>query len=335
MAGTSNGRRVTSGDVAREAGVSRATVSYVLNDNPHQKIPEATRRRVWDAAARLGYAPSAAARALRTGRSDVVLGLLPDWPIEHVLGRLIQQLTNAFAEHELTFLVHSSAPPARPLREIWKAMTPAAVLALDEFPESEADTMRTAGIEVVMALHGSVRGELRPPLVSEEPIGTLQARHLGGSHRRLGYAYPDLPRLGVLARPRLDGVRKVCAELGLPEPDVRTVPLEPSGAAEAVKAWLAADPPVTGVCAFNDEVAIAVLAALQSLGLRAPQDLAVIGVDDIPGAALAQPPLTTVVRDAGTIARGLARRLVDTLEGKQVPTDPIQDPLRIHVRESA
>ncbi|MGW1030027.1 LacI family DNA-binding transcriptional regulator [Streptomyces sp. NPDC002577] len=335
MAGTTSGRRVTSGDVAREAGVSRATVSYVLNDTPHQKIAEATRRRVWEAAAKLGYAPSAAARTLRTGRSSIVLGLLPDWPIEHVLGRLIQRLTSAFAEHELTFLVHSSAPPARPLREIWKALTPAAVLALDEFPESEADAMRAVGIEVVMVVRGSVQGELRPPVVSEEPIGAVQARHLVASHRRLGYAYPDLTRLGALAQPRLDGVRKVCAELGLPAPDVRTVPLEQAGAAEAVKAWLAADPPVTGICAFNDEVAMAVLAAMRSLGLRAPQDLAVIGVDDIPGAALAQPPLTTVVRDTDAIAQGLARRIVDTLDGKQVPSDPIEDPLRVRVRESA
>ncbi|GAA3829125.1 LacI family DNA-binding transcriptional regulator [Streptomyces phyllanthi] len=335
MAGTSNGRRVTSGDVAREAGVSRATVSYVLNDTPHQKIPEATRRRVWDAAARLGYAPSAAARALRTGRSDIVLGLLPDWPIEHVLGRLIQQLTNAFAEHELTFLVHSSAHPARPLREIWKTVTPAAVLALQDFPESEADAMRAAGIEVVMAMHGSAQGKARPPLVSEEPIGAAQARHLADAHRRLGYAYPDLTRLGVLARPRLEGVRKVCDELGLPEPDVRTIPLDPDRAVEAVKAWLAADPPVTGICAFNDDVAMAVLVALQSLGLRAPHDLAVIGVDDIPGAALARPPLTTVVRDTDAVARGLARRIIDALEHRQAPVGPIQDPLRIHVRESA
>lgn len=158
MAGTSKGGRVTSGDVAREAGVSRATVSYVLNDTPHQKIAEATRRRVWEAAARLGYAPSAAARTLRTGRSDIVLGVLPDWPIQHVLGRLIQQLTNAFAEHEFTFLVHSSARPARPLREIWRALTPAAVLALSEFPETEAEAMRAVGIEVVMTLHGSAPG---------------------------------------------------------------------------------------------------------------------------------------------------------------------------------
>ncbi|WP_425247545.1 LacI family DNA-binding transcriptional regulator [Streptomyces sp. NEAU-NA10] len=328
-------RRVTSGDVAREAGVSRATVSYVLNDTPHQKIPETTRQRVWEAAARLGYAPSAAARSLRTGRSDIVLGLLPDWPIEHVLGRLVQQLTNAFAEHELTFLVHSSAHPVRPLREIWKALTPAAVLALDAFPESEAGAMRAAGIEVVMAVHGSAQGRHRPALVSEEPVGAAQARHLADSHRRIGYACPDLARLGVLARPRLDGVRKVCAELGLPEPDVRVVPFDPDGAVEAVKAWRAADPPVTGVCAFNDAVAMSVLVALRSLGLRVPEDMAVIGVDDTLGAALAQPPLTTVVRDTDAIARGLARRLVDALDGRRLPADPLGDAPRVLVRLSA
>ena len=251
------------------------------------------------------------------------------------MGRLIQQLANAFAEHGLTFVVHSSAHPARPLRDIWKAMTPAAVLALQEFAEPEAEAMRAAGIEVVMAMHGSVPDEPRPPLVSEQPIGALQARHLAAPHRRLGYAYPDLPGPDVLAQPRLDGVRKVCAEWDLPEPDVRTVPLDAPGAAEVVKAGLAADPPVTGICAFNDNIALAVLAGLSHLGLRAPQDLAVIGVDDIPGASLAQPPLTTVVRDTDAIARGLARRVVDTLGGKEIPAEPLRDELLIRVRQSA
>ncbi|MEU1518453.1 LacI family DNA-binding transcriptional regulator [Streptomyces sp. NPDC005811] len=335
MSGASRRRRVTSGDVAREAGVSRATVSYVLNDTPHQKISETTRERVREAVARLGYAPSAAARSLRKGRSDIVLGLLPDWPIEHVLGRLVQQLTSAFAEHGLTFLVHSAARPARPVREIWKALTPVAVLALDELPESEADAMRAAGIDVVMAVHGSGRGRNSPPLVSEEPIGAAQARHLAASHHRLGYACPDLAGLGVLARPRLDGVRRVCAELGLPEPDVRVIPFDPDGAAAAVKAWRAAEPRVTGICAFNDAVALSVLVALRSLGLRVPDDMAVIGVDDTPAAALAQPPLTTVARDADALARGLARRLVDALDGRRIPVDPLRDPLRVLVRTSA
>jgi DNA-binding LacI/PurR family transcriptional regulator len=86
--------------------VSRATVSYVLNDTPHQTIPEETRQRVLEAVARLGYTPSAAATALRRGRSDVVLGLLPDWPVGHAVGRVMQEITAAFARHQLTFVVH-------------------------------------------------------------------------------------------------------------------------------------------------------------------------------------------------------------------------------------
>src|SRR4051794_28173 len=70
-------KRATAADVARAAGVSRTTVSYVLNDTPHQQIPEATRHRVLEAAERLSYSPSAAARALVRGRSDVILFVFP------------------------------------------------------------------------------------------------------------------------------------------------------------------------------------------------------------------------------------------------------------------
>ena len=74
-------RAVTATDVAREAGVSQATVSYVINDDPNQKISSETRGRVLAAVARLGYTPSAAARALRKGSSDLVLLALPDVPM--------------------------------------------------------------------------------------------------------------------------------------------------------------------------------------------------------------------------------------------------------------
>ncbi|NUR91796.1 MAG: LacI family DNA-binding transcriptional regulator, partial [Nonomuraea sp.] len=72
-----SGRPPTSVDVARAAGVSQATVSYVLNDNPHARVGEETRQRVREAAARLGYVPDASARTLRTGRSGIVLVPLP------------------------------------------------------------------------------------------------------------------------------------------------------------------------------------------------------------------------------------------------------------------
>src|ERR1700759_2300938 len=127
MTGTSP-RRVTSADVARMAGVSRATVSYVLNDTPHQTISSGTRSRVLDAAARLGYAPSAAARALRTGRSEGVLCLLPDWPIRAEAGSVVANLSTALARHGLTLVAPPGNREDRPITEIWKAITPAAVI---------------------------------------------------------------------------------------------------------------------------------------------------------------------------------------------------------------
>jgi DNA-binding LacI/PurR family transcriptional regulator len=331
---TVRGRRITSTDVAREAGVSRTTVSYVLNDKLGQAIPDATRRRVHDAAARLGYVPSATATALRRGRSDVVLGLLPDWPLGHALGRVVQEVTAAFARSGLTFVVHPDSRAIRPLGEVWKAITPVAVLAFDAITPAEATAMRAAGVEVVVALHAPVEqrpGELLQP---QDGVGALQARHLAPAHRRLGYAYPDDDRVAVFARPRLQGVRDVCAELGLPEPDVRTVPLQPRAAAEAVRCWLAAHPPVTGICSYNDELAMAVLAGARRLGVHVPDALAVVGVDDVPSAAVAEPPLTTVVQDYRAIAEHHVCSVVAALAGEPIPGAPVKDECRLEIRGS-
>ena len=328
-------RRPTSADVAREAGLSRATVSYVLNDTPHQTIPEGTRRRVLEAAARLGYAPSAAARALRSGRSDVVLCLLPDWPIGPAVGDLLSHLSGALAGRGLTLLAHPRARDARPVADVWKAITPAAVLAFDDFGDEEAAAMRAAGIELTVALFGRSRRRGNELELPEQRTGRLQADHLAArGHRRLGYAFPADERVVAFARPRLAGVRARCADLGLPEPVVRTVPLDPAAAETAVRAWRAEDPAVTAVCAYNDDVALAVLAGLHRLGLHAPGDLAVIGVDDIPAAALAIPPLTTVALDAARLAEHVAQVVVASLAGTPRPRRPGAAAVRVIARES-
>jgi DNA-binding LacI/PurR family transcriptional regulator len=316
-----NVRRVTSADVAREAGVSRATVSYVLNDTPHQTIPPETRRRVLDAAARLDYAPSAAARTLRSGRSDVVLCLLPDWPVGQTVGTLLSDLSAALARYGMTFVAHPSTRADRPVAEIWKALTPAAVLAFEEISDSEITAMRAAGVALSVALLGRSRQHRRELEVPQRRIGRLQAEHLAAAgHTRLGYAYPDDPRVAIFADPRLDGARDTCAGLGLEPPAVRTVPLEAEPAARAVRAWHGAG--VTGVCAYNDEVALAVLAGMRRHGLAAPADLAVIGVDDIPPARLADPPLTTVTTDQAVVAERLADTIVSVIAGRPGPEGP-------------
>src|SRR5262245_19561299 len=185
-------RRVTSADVARRAGLSRATVSYVLNNTPHQAIPELTRERVLAAAAELGYTPSAAARTLRSGRSDIVLLLLPDWPIGPSVGALLDGLSTALAQRGLTFVAHPRSA-GRPVSEVWKAITPAAVITFEELGQAETAELRAAGIELTVALFGGHRGASALD-VPEQRTGHLQAQHLAvAGHRQLGYAWPDDP----------------------------------------------------------------------------------------------------------------------------------------------
>ena len=101
--------RVTGQDVAERAGVSRATVSYVLNDAPGQPISAETRARVLAAAADLGYTPHAAARQLRTGVSDLILMALPAWPFSLSLSLAVSTVTHRLGELGYTALVDPAA----------------------------------------------------------------------------------------------------------------------------------------------------------------------------------------------------------------------------------
>lgn len=325
--------RITSGDVARESGVSRTTVSYVLNGKDGA-IPESTRERVRAAAARLEYAPSAAARALRSGRSDVVLCVLPDWPIGPVLDALLEQLAGALAERGLVLLVHHGRD-RRPLADLWRAVTPRAVVGLTAFAAEDERAMRRAGIEVLTTLRDGASGDPGAFAAAQERIGRLQARHLlAAGHARLGYAHPADPRVADFAEHRLAGVRAECAERHLAAPVVQPVHQDVASAVRAVRAWRAPAPAVTGIAAYNDEVGVAVLAGLRAEGLRVPGDVAVIGVDDVPAAALAAPPLTTVTQSGDVQARHLAARLLAALDDEPPPPPPA-DVLGVVPRESA
>jgi DNA-binding LacI/PurR family transcriptional regulator len=256
----------------------------------------------------------------------------PDWPISPAIGTFIEELSAALAAHGLTLVVHPRTQDRQTLSNVWKTMTPAAIIGFEPFtPEDEA-AIRSAGVALTIALHDRSRDFSVP----EQRIGRLQAEHLAATgHRRLGYAFPDNTRVHALARARLDGVRHACADLGLDDPVVRTVPLDPVPAAEAVQAWRADTPAVTGVCAFNDNTALAILAGMRRLHLNAPHDLAVVGVDDIPAARLAAPPLTTVTADQPAIAAHLAATIGATLAGQPAPPRPGSDNIGIVHRESA
>lgn len=323
--------RVTSVDIARAAGVSRTTVSYVLNDTPGASVSEATRERIRAVAERLGYAPSAAARTLRRGRSDLVVAVLPDWPVGPVVEGLIDHLTDALAARGLFVLVHHHRD-SRALTDLWRAVTPLAVVGLAPFAPSDAAAMERAGILVV----GSVEPAEGPGAggfdASQRGIGTLQAEHLADAgHTRIAYATTGDPRLARFADARLAGVREACAARGLPAPGA--VPVRDGAPAEtAVRAW--ADAGVTAVAAYNDDVALAVLAGAREAGVPVPAGLAVVGVDDSAAARVAAPPLTTVAQPVERQAEHLAAQVLAALDGRDAPPWPANG-ARVVVRGSA
>lgn len=324
-------RRVTARDVAREAGVSQATVSYVLADNRRQAISEPTRERVREAAARLGYTPSAAARALRRGASDSVLVLIPDAPIGELLAEVLDRLSTELEPLGYYPLFRRSADDASAARA-WRALMPAALIDMVPLNDDERSAVQAAGVVVIDAV---VAVDDLGRDVSQREIGRLQALHLiGRGHSRLGYAATSDPRLGRYQEPRLEGVLDVCRETGTRPAAVRTVDLDPTAAAAAVASWVAPTDVVTGIVAYNDDVAFAVLAAAREAALRVPQELAVIGADDIPLAALAAPPLTSVaVRRDVVVGRIVAR----VLRGLSLPVQADESreaPLHLVVRAS-
>lgn len=324
---------ITSADVARESGVSRTTVSYVLTGREGVNISEETRRRVRDTAVRLGYAPSAAARALRTGRSDLVLCILPDWPVGPVIETLLDELADELSGRGLSVLVHHGRG-TRPLTDLWRAVTPRAVIGFAPFDEGDLLAMRQAGIQVLGTLGEEHQPDPALPAESQLEIGALQVGRLAGRNpARIGYAWPTDPRLEVFARDRLLGVQRACTELGLAAPVVLPVALDAHAAAARVREWRGQG--VTAVAAYNDDVALAVLAGIRSEGLSCPDDCAVVGVDDVPAARLAAPPLTTVSQSIEVQARYLASLVLADLDDSMVKPEHPGHGLRLVERDSA
>ncbi|MFJ3671497.1 LacI family DNA-binding transcriptional regulator [Streptomyces sp. NPDC090106] len=299
-------RRVTSKDVAKAAGVSQTTVSFVLNGKHLESISEATRRLVLATADELGYIPSAAARSLRTGRSDVVLCLIPDWPVTDAMSRLKLALSDRLADAGVACVYFYYKGQVQTLSALWRNLQPSLVIAFGAIDETEAHAMRGAGIPFLNGLFDIPGGPSSPQYISQESIGRTQIEHLAErGHRHIAYAGIGDDREDVFALPRIRGAEQACRDLGLPRPDVVAIEPDRAAAGRALDRWRGMPKPVTAVAAFNDVIAAAVLAAAWDRGVDVPGGLAVIGVDDLALARLTSPPLTTVTIDLDTAARHL------------------------------
>ncbi|MEU3776003.1 LacI family DNA-binding transcriptional regulator [Streptomyces sp. NPDC032472] len=282
----------TSADVARLAGVSRATVSYVLNNAEAVRISEPTRRKVRRAAEELGYVPHAAARSLRAGHTRIVLLPTAHVPIGPLHSGFLDDLQRALRRLDYTVVQYGSLGlSGDEAARAWAELRPVAVISLGEtaLAGHNIDTLKRAGARAVITV-GPTRVPGAHALVMDQAeVGARAAAHLAErGHRRIGVVVPQEEGLGLFAGPRLEGARSV-AGAGT-EPLVMAY-TEESAAALASR-WRSLG--LRAVYAYNDEYAMLLMRALLDEGLRIPEDVAVIGADDLLVGRLLRPRLSTV-----------------------------------------
>ncbi|YCK79904.1 LacI family transcriptional regulator (plasmid) [Arthrobacter sp. D3-18] len=311
------GRRVTAADVAREAGVSPATVGFVLNRTKGQTISKATRERVLAASQRLNYKPHQAARTLRSGRNKIVLLVLPDWPLEHSLRTNLEVLTHELAVHGYALITFTPLPDSSAV-PLWAILDPSVVIGYEPFSAEDVADMRSLGIRNI------IPSPDQPPAEQASDFASgprLQVEHLLGlGHRRLGFACPTDPRLEEFVTARLQLVGEVCTERGLSRPLAMPVNYQDGSGEHAAAAWRAAG--VTGVVAYNDETAAdAILGAIR-YGLRVPEDLSVVGHDNSPLAARFMPSISSAEVDMEGLGLYTAGIALHHAEGHRMPEPP-------------
>lgn len=332
-------RRPTSADVAAAAGVSRTTVSVVLNDVQGIWISEETRLRVREAAERLAYHPHHSARGLAGGKSHT-LGLVLRQSPEQVAG-------DALLPEVLRGVV--SAARAGRYRVLVEAIEPAEGRYIDLVRSGRTDGLLVSGPRVddedlrllagdgyPIVIQGSFPDVVAPSVDVDNRAGARAAvEHLLAlGHRRIA-CITNAPLAYTAARERVDGYRDALAGAGLPFESALVVEggfTAPSGH-EAMRALLGGASPTAAFVA-SDVVALGAIGAIREAGLRIPDDIAVVGFDDIPLAAFFDPPLTTVRLPAHELGAAAGRTLLDRIAGREVPTRTLL-PTELIVRASA
>lgn len=336
MAGNRNNGRITIEDIAREANVSYATVSRVVNNKGY--VSEETRRRVNEIIARTGYIANRQARGLAGGRSSVVGLVVPDLDTSYI-GEIVRGIDSELAKENYDLMLYTTRH--RKHRESGFVATLAAGLAdglllvLPSDPETYLRQFRQRDFPCVLIDHRGT-DELGPVVGATNFRGGYDAtRHLIElGHHRIGIVTGNMT-MGC-AVDRLRGYETALADRGLPvdpalieEGDFH----QPRAYASARKLLDLPDPP-TAIFASNDVSAFGVMEAIRDSGRRIAADVSVIGFDDIPAAATVNPPLTTVRQPLFEMGATATRMLLDWIGNPTHTGERLDLPTALVIRDS-
>jgi len=319
---------VTVKDIAEKAGVSHTTVSRALHGNP--LIPEETRERIRQIALDLGYSPSAAARALKTRRSQVlgvVLSSLDDPFFSEILEGIEESVQGSGYS---LFIASAHRDPERE-RGIVQTMVEhrvdGVIICSTSFSSEQSDQLLQYGVPMVV-VNNQAAEDFRYSIYHDDVDGSRQVtQHLIGlGHQKI--AYIGNSDSGRTTLDRLTGFRQALDAAGLAVPAefvYETPGGEPEHGMEAVGHFLDLPAPPTALVCYNDMMAIGVLKALREAGVQVPREVSVTGFDNIIFSAYTNPPLTTFdqpKRFIGAEAARLLLGLLNSATAQELSTQP-------------
>ena len=328
-------------DVSRLAGVSIKTVSNVINDYPY--VREETRRKVLDAIDTLGYTPNLSARSLRSGRTNVISLMIPDLRNAY-FAELADSVMRAAAERGLAVLIEQFGDDRQHeidvLRQPRARMVDGVLYSVLTLDQSDLDLIAELTTPVVLLGDRDLGGPRDHVTMRNTDATRAATEHLLASGRRRVVALGAHPgeEIGSAAL-RLQGYREAIEAAGLPYDESLVVPVgswHRRNGAEGMRDFLATGTDFDAVVAFNDAIALGALRVLQEEGRRVPEDVAVIGFDDIDETQYSMPTLSTIDPGREEIARTAVDLLLRRIEGSQevfVPEE-IAVPFRLVERES-
>jgi LacI family transcriptional regulator len=309
-------------DVASEAGVSKATVSRVLN-RP-DAVREPLRRRVLEAVARLGYVPHAGARALKLQRSGTVGAIFPTVD-NAIFAKAIDALQQRLADGGRQLLIATSSyDPETEARQAVNLVTRGAdALALCGAAQSPGllKFLRRRELPVVHAMtHPSPPGMVSVGFDNRRAVGQAVRYLLDLGHRRVAML-AGIVRDNDRAAARVEGVRSALAEAGLALAPQHLVERRYglADAREGFRGLMSSEPRPTAVICGNDVLAFGALLEARAMGLDVPRALSVVGFDDLEMARHIHPALTTLHVPTQHLWQTVADRIVAALERRPVP----------------
>jgi LacI family transcriptional regulator len=336
-------KRPTQADVARLAAVSQPVVSYVLSGDPDAPVAPGTRQRVLEAIARLGYVPHHPARSLRNRRTFTIAGVIPDItnPFYPAFVRGIQDVAEEAGYDLITYNTDGTLERERKiLQSALAGRVDGVIITPFHVPLAECAALADAGVAVV-ALSSHV------PPAGPEVIDTLSIDSVAAARTAVNYLIErGHRRIGMVAGeagtpPREDrvlGYTEALREWGLlfDRMLVRGAGFNEAGGFNATSELLRLVERPTAIFAANDLMAMGAIAALGAAGLRVPEEMAVVGFDDIPAARLVAPPLTTIAQHPERLGARAAQLLLERLAGQGPPAGRHEAmPFDLVVRRSA